>query len=89
MTYLVSYDLNTPGKKYDELYKAIKGASNGVWCKPLSSVYIIKSELTPKAIYDKIAQCIDKNDRVLVIEVTRNSYWYLDKEVSDYLYEML
>ena len=89
MTYLVSYDLHKPGKNYDDLYEAIKNASDGTWCKPLSSVYIIKSNLTPKTIYDKIAPCLDENDCVLVIEVTKNSYWYLDKEVGDYLIKML
>jgi len=89
MTYLVSYDLNTPGKNYDELYEAIKGASNGVWCKPLSSVYIIQSSSTPKEIYNKISPCLDENDCVLVIEVTKNSYWRLSKKVSDYLLDML
>lgn len=89
MTYLVSYDLNKPGKNYDDLYKAIENASNGVWCKPLRSVYIINSSLSAKAIYDRLTPCLDSNDLVLVIEVTRNSYWYLNKEISDYLQKML
>lgn len=89
MTYLVSYDLNKPGKNYDDLYEAIQNASNGVWCKPLRSVYIINSSLSAKAIYDRLTPCLDSNDLVLVIEVTRNSYWYLNKEISDYLQKML
>ena len=89
MTYLVSYDLNKPGKNYDDLYEAIKNASNGTWCKPLRSVYIINSNLTAKAIYDKLSPCLDSNDLVLVIEVTKESYWYLEKDVSEYLDKML
>lgn len=89
MTYLVSYDLNSPGKNYNDLYEAIKNASTGVWCKPLSSVYIINSNQSAKAIYDQLKPCIDGNDAILVIEVTRNSYWYLDKDISKYLLEML
>lgn len=89
MTYLVSYDLNTPGKNYDALYEAIKDASNGTWCKPLRSVYIIESSLTSGAIYNRLSPYLDSNDRVLIAEVTSNTYWYLDKKVSDYLTEML
>lgn len=89
MTYLISYDLNKPGKNYEDLYEAIKGASNGVWCKPLRSVYIIKSNLSVKSIYDRLATCLDTTDRVLVIEVTRNAYWYLDTDISKHLQLML
>ncbi len=89
MTYLVSYDLNKPGKNYGDLYDAIKAASTGKWCKPLESVYIIESSLSALSIYNKLAPCLDSNDRILVIEVKGQSYWYLDKEVSDYLQEML
>ena len=89
MNYLVSYDLNSPGKNYDDLYEAIKNASNGTWCKPLSSVYIIKSNLSATAIYNRLKPCLDDNDCILVIEVTKESHWYLNKEISDYLYQML
>ena len=89
MTYLISYDLNAPGKNYNDLYEAIKNASNGTWCKPLSSVYIIHSSLSAKAIYDRLSPCLDSNDSVLIIEVKNNAYWYLDKDVSDYLYKMI
>lgn len=89
MTYLISYDLNKPGKDYQGVYQAIKDSSTGTWCKPLESVYIIRSELTTQGIYNKIAPHLDSGDRVLVIEVTSNSFWYLDKDVSDYLQKML
>lgn len=89
MTYLISYDLNNPGKNYNDLYDTIKTASTGKWCKPLESVYIIESILSASSIYNKLSPCLDSNDRILVIEVKRQSYWYLDKEVSDYLQEML
>ncbi|MBQ3557828.1 MAG: hypothetical protein IJA11_08565 [Oscillospiraceae bacterium] len=89
MKYLVSYDLNKPGKNYNDVYEAIKAASDGTWCKPLESVWIIRSALSVNAVYDLIFPHLDANDRLLVIEVTNNSYWYLDKDVSDYLVKML
>lgn len=89
MTYLISYDLNSPGKNYDDLYEAIKNASTGVWCKPLSSVYIIKSDYSTGTIYNRLKSCIDENDCILIIEVTKKSHWYLNTKVSEYLYQML
>ena len=89
MTYLISYDLNKPGKNYEDLYEAIKAASNGTWCRPLRSVYIIQSSLSTKAIYDRLAPHLDANDEILIIEVTRNSWWCLEKEMSNYLSKMM
>ena len=89
MTYLISYDLNKPGKDYAGVHKAIKDSSTGIWCKPLESLYIIRSTLTTKAIYERIKPHFDTGDRILVIEVTSTSHWYLDHDVADYLNEML
>ena len=89
MNFLISYDLNKSEKNYDGVYSAIKESSTGMWCRPLESVWVIQSNLSTPQIYNKIAPSLDKDDRMLVIEVTSNSYWYLDQEVSDYLKTML
>lgn len=89
MNYLVSYDLNKPGKDYSGVQRAIQNASTGVWCKPLESVYIIQSNLTAQSIYNKICPFLDGSDRILIIEASGESYWYLDRQVSDYLAKML
>lgn len=89
MNFLVSYDLNKPGKDYSGVQEAIKKSSTGNWCKPLESVYIIESNLTVKDIYENIRSHLDVSDRILIIEITSNSYWYLDSKVSEYLEKML
>lgn len=89
MNYLVSYDLNKSGKDYSGVYEAIQSASTGMWCKPLESVYIIRSSLSAEAIYNRVAQHLDRDDCVLVIEVTENYFGYFDKRVVDYLNSML
>lgn len=89
MTYLISYDLNKPGQSYDQLYDAIKAASNEIWCKPLESVYIVRSSLSAQSIYNKLTPYLDRNDRILIVEIKGQSYWCLDKTVSDYLQKML
>ena len=89
MTYLISYDLKKPGKEYQNVHQAIKDSSNGTWCKPLESVYIIYSGLSPTDIYNNVCPHMDSGDRILIIEVKNHAYWYLDKDVSDYLNQML
>lgn len=89
MNFLVSYDLNKSGKNYDGVFQAIKDASTGKWCRPLKSVWVIQSNLSAQAVYETIAPHLDSDDRILVIEVTSKSWWYLDQEVSDYLKGLL
>lgn len=89
MLHLISYDLRQPGRNYEPVYKAIKAASTGVWCRPLESVYIIESGLSPDDIYKRIRPLIDSSDRFLVAEITDNIAWYLDAKVSDYLETLL
>lgn len=89
MNFLISYDLNKSGKDYSGVQDAIKKSSTGKWCKPLKSVYIIESNLSAKSIYENVSKYLDTSDRILIIEVTSNSYWYLDQDVSEYLTKML
>lgn len=82
--YLISYDLNKPGQDYESLYKAIKGCSS-YWTHVLDSVWIIKSSLSADVIRDRILAVIDKNDSILVIQVTNNYSGWLTKELWDHL----
>lgn len=85
MTYMISYDLRQPGRNYDEVYKTIESASNGQWCRPLESVYIISSNLSSDEIHKRISAHIDSGDRFIVAEITKQISWYLDAQISDYL----
>ena len=87
--YLVSYDLNKPGKDYSGVHKAIQNASTGVWCKPLESVYIIQSNLTSEGVYDKVHPFLDANDRILVVGLTGDYCGYLDNDIVKYLSNMM
>uniref|UniRef100_UPI003FD8692B hypothetical protein n=1 Tax=Desulfovibrio sp. TaxID=885 RepID=UPI003FD8692B len=51
MSYLISYDLNAPGKNYDQLYDAIK--SLGGWWHHLDSTWIVTHAGPATAIRDK------------------------------------
>ncbi len=87
MVYMITYDLNSKGQKYDEVIEAIKNASTGVWCSFWKSSYLIKSNLTVQQVNDKIIAHLDSNDRLIVIEVKNNYLGWLTEEQWKYIRE--
>ncbi|AXH51921.1 hypothetical protein LI034_03280 [Clostridium perfringens] len=85
--YMITYDLNSKGQKYDEVIKAIKDSSTGAWCTYWKSSYLIKSYLTPNQISDKIKPHLDGNDRLIIIEVKDNYQGWLSKKQWQYIRE--
>lgn len=83
--YLVSYDL-IKNKNYDELQKKIETADE--WCKPLKSLYIIKSDLSANQIINILQNTIDADDRLIVsrLSISKASAWlHMTPEVSIWL----
>ncbi len=64
---LVTYDLNTPGQNYPALYEAIK--SLGDWWHYLDSTWLINTNLSANQIGERLRQCLDQNDRLLIVEI--------------------
>ena len=86
MVYMVTYDLNKQGQDYENVIKAIKDASTGVWCTYWKSSYLIQSTLTSAdAVFKKIQPHLDSNDSLLVIEVKNNKQGWLKKDAWDYI----
>lgn len=83
--YLISYDLNNAGKNYEGVIQTIKDCSNGVWCSPLKSVWLIQSKLSANLISEQIRSVADSDDSIFVIEVTKNRYGWLEKGMWDYI----
>lgn len=67
-TLAIGYDLNTPGKDYDDLIKAIKAL--GAWWHHLDSTWLVKCSLTPSEVRDSFKAHIDGGDELLVIDVS-------------------
>ena len=88
MVYMITYDLNSTGQRYNELISAIKGASNGCWCTFWKSSYLIQSPLSPSQITDRLKSYLDSNDRLLVIEVKRNYQGWLTDDERSYINDM-
>lgn len=68
-TYLVSYDLRKPGKNYATLHEHLKSYAN--WAKPLESLWLVQTSASAAAVRDAIRQHMDNNDRVFVVDVTK------------------
>ena len=65
MRYLISYDLNTPGKNYQALWDAIAGLSAQ---RVLLSQWITRrSNTSAQGLRDYLWAFMDANDRLLVV----------------------
>ena len=74
-TILISYDLQTPGKDYVNLWDHIK--SYGNYAKPLESVWLIRTYSSAEQVRNIAINHIDPNDKIFVVDVTsRESAWH-------------
>ncbi|NFM56654.1 hypothetical protein FDB98_06720 [Clostridium botulinum] len=80
MVYNISYDLNDPGQKYEQLHELIVEISNNRWVHPLKSTYIIQSSKTSEQIYNSLSAALDSNDLILITEINHNFYGALTKK---------
>lgn len=76
---LITYDLNSPGQKYEEIIEAIKSNSRS-WCSYWKSSYLIKTNLSPDQFVNKISHLLDNNDKLIAIEVTNNKQGWLNNK---------
>lgn len=68
MTYLISYDIRSPGNNYASLLNTIALFPNHR--RVLRSCWFVESELSAAAIHDILTAYIDQNDRLLVCRIT-------------------
>lgn len=61
----VAYDLDAPGQKYDAVRDRIR--SLGQWWQVQYSLFYVSTDLAPDAAYAHVAQAMDANDRLAVI----------------------
>lgn len=71
-TYMITYDLKDPGQNYDKLIKAIKEDCAYKWFSCWKSSYLLQSLFTIKQIYQKLEPYLDSNDKLIILEVTKN-----------------
>lgn len=85
---LISYDLNNPGRDYMRITDRIKELGAAGWCKPLESLWIILTDLTPLQVCQDLEGHCDASSKIFVADVTRSDMAWTDtipEEVSDWL----
>ena len=73
MSYLISYDLNSPGQNYAALHDAIK--SLGAWWHYLDSTWITTHPGPAATIRDALSPYIDAGDELLVVKCSGEGAW--------------
>lgn len=72
-SYIVSYDLQTPGRNYEALYQALRSYTR--WARVNNSVWAIVTESTAVQVRDHLLQFIDSNDRIFVVRSGAEAAW--------------
>jgi hypothetical protein len=67
-TILVGYDLNRPGQNYPGLVEALKATP--LWWHYLDSTWLLRAEESAAQVRDRLKQCVDAGDELLVVDVT-------------------
>jgi hypothetical protein len=89
-TYMIGYDLNKTGQDYSSLIQAIEGY--GTYWHCLDSTWLIKADGPAIANVNYLAQFIDSNDELLVLEITPrpDAAWIgFDEQCTDWLNDNL
>lgn len=81
--YCVSYDLNKSGQDYSGLYDALKSYND--WWHYLDSTWLVETNQSAYQVFSKLQPHIDKNDTLLIIEVTANYSGWFSEEAWEWI----
>lgn len=83
-TYLVSYDLMSPGQNYPRLIQQLQRYPN--WAKVLESVWLIQTPDSAEQVRNVLRTVTDLNDKLFVIKASAPAAWYnLDPQIDKWL----
>lgn len=86
--YIITYDLHTPGQKYECLTEKIE--AYGYYWHTQQSVWVIKTDSSADAIRDNLSTCLDSNDKLFVAKLASEAAWAgLNKESTDWILKFL
>ena len=80
--YLITYDVNS-NDNYSLLEKELKKYER--WWHYLERTWIIISDETPKEIWDRIENKINKKNNLLIIEIRKESEGWLPRNAWDWI----
>ena len=80
----ISYDLNSPGQSYSELYDVIKTAPG--YISAMDSLWFISTNESIETWCDRLMNVMDKNDYLFVVDITGQSrQGWMRKNVWEWL----
>lgn len=87
MVYLITYDLNKPGKDYTSLYSALKQyvyiRDNG-----LDSVWFVSTTWRAVDIYNHLRIHLDDTDRIFITQIRRGeNHGWMDLTIWNWINE--
>ena len=85
MILLISYEIANKTRDLSELREAIK--SSGIWWHHIDNVWLIDTNLFPRAWYRKLVKHIFNNDNLIIIEITDHYYGWLPESAWQWIEE--
>lgn len=87
-SYLITYDLDKPGKDYKSLINMIK--KYPAWAHICDSSWCVRTANSSKDIRDTLSPYLDDNDKLFVGKLTGEAAWYgLSEKLTDWLRDNL
>jgi hypothetical protein len=83
MILVVTYDLKSSTATQETFFGVLKNA--GPWWHYLSKTWLVKSDRSPKELYDLLKPHITEADRVLIVEYGARSWGTLPKAAWDWI----
>lgn len=85
--YIISYDLRSPGRNYEDLYTRLKTFKK--WGRITESTWAIRSDNSAVQVRDYLALALDNNDRLFVVQSAGIAAWKNAKCSNEWLKENL
>lgn len=84
MIYMISYDLSAPTTNRTMVENSIK--SLGLWCKYLTTTFLVSSTMSLADVQAAAAQHLDSNDRMIVCRVEKPVGGFLAQEQWEWIH---
>ncbi|MCI2881408.1 hypothetical protein FH103_01950 [Staphylococcus hominis] len=83
--FMLTYDLNSPGQRYEDFRDVIKDEVSSGWCNYWDSTFVFRSTYTPSEIIDKLIPYIDNSDSIFIAEIVNNKSGWLTEHQWDFI----
>ena len=80
---IITYDLSSPGRNYDDLYERIKSYPG--WAQITESSWAIAPAVDPVAVMDHLQPALDNDDKLFVAVLGDTAWIGLDTKISGWL----